>query len=83
MGALVELTDDEWGLVKHLFDPPVQRGVKGTIPPGATSLMRSCGSPTAQEPGEEAASALRCCTACLLPLELGQLILVQRGLALI
>lgn len=32
MGAVVELTDEEWGLVKGLFDPPVHRGVKGTIP---------------------------------------------------
>jgi transposase len=32
MGAVVELTDEEWGLVEHLFDPPVHRGVKGTIP---------------------------------------------------
>ena len=32
MGAVVELTDGEWGLVEHLFDPPVHRGVKGTIP---------------------------------------------------
>ena len=31
MGAVVELTDDEWSLVEHLFDPPVHRGVKGTI----------------------------------------------------
>jgi putative transposase len=29
---VVELTDEEWGLVEHLFDPPVHRGVKGTIP---------------------------------------------------
>ena len=32
MGAVVELTDEEWALVEHLFDPPVHRGVKGTIP---------------------------------------------------
>ena len=32
MGAVVDLTDDEWDLVTHLFDPPVHRGVKGTIP---------------------------------------------------
>lgn len=32
MGAVVELTDEAWGLVEHLFDPPVHRGVKGTIP---------------------------------------------------
>ena len=32
MGAVVELTDEEWGLVEALFDPPVHRGVKGTIP---------------------------------------------------
>ena len=32
MGAVVDLTDDEWSLVEHLFDPPVHRGVKGTIP---------------------------------------------------
>jgi putative transposase len=32
MGAVVDLTDEEWGLVKNLFDPPVHRGVKGTIP---------------------------------------------------
>jgi transposase len=32
MGAVVDLTDEEWGLVEHLFDPPVHRGVKGTIP---------------------------------------------------
>jgi transposase len=32
MGAVIELTDDEWDLVKDLFDPPVHRGVKGTIP---------------------------------------------------
>jgi len=25
MGAVVELTDEEWGLVEHLFDPPVHR----------------------------------------------------------
>jgi hypothetical protein len=31
MGAVVELMDDEWNLVKHLFDPPVHRGIKGTI----------------------------------------------------
>jgi transposase len=31
MGAVIELTDDEWGLVKDLFDPAVHRGVKGTI----------------------------------------------------
>jgi transposase len=31
MGAVVELSDVEWGLVEHLFDPPVHRGVKGTI----------------------------------------------------
>ena len=31
MGAVVELTDEEWNLVEHLFDPPVHRGVKGTI----------------------------------------------------
>jgi hypothetical protein len=30
MGAVVELTGEEWGLVEHLFDPPVRRGVKGT-----------------------------------------------------
>jgi hypothetical protein len=41
------------------------------------------GSPTAHEPVEEAAPALRRRTTCLLPLELGQLILVQRGLALL
>lgn len=32
MGAVVELTNEEWGLVARLFDPPVHRGVKGTIP---------------------------------------------------
>ena len=32
MGAVVELTDGEWSLVEGLFDPPVHRGVKGTIP---------------------------------------------------
>lgn len=32
MGAVVELTNEEWSLVEHLFDPPVHRGVKGTIP---------------------------------------------------
>lgn len=32
MGAVVELTNREWGLVKDLFDPPVHCGVKGTIP---------------------------------------------------
>ena len=32
MGAVVELTDEEQGLVEALFDPPVHRGVKGTIP---------------------------------------------------
>jgi len=32
MGAVTELMDDEWGLVEDLFDPPVHRGVKGTIP---------------------------------------------------
>lgn len=32
MGVVVELTDLEWALVEHLFDPPVHRGVKGTIP---------------------------------------------------
>jgi hypothetical protein len=32
MGVVIELTDEEWGLVKDLFDPPVHRGVKGTIP---------------------------------------------------
>jgi putative transposase len=32
MGVVVELTDDEWSLVEDLFDPPVHRGVKGTIP---------------------------------------------------
>ena len=32
MGAVVELSDEEWGLVENLFDPPVHRGVKGTIP---------------------------------------------------
>ena len=31
MGAVVELSDVELGLVEHLFDPPVHRGVKGTI----------------------------------------------------
>jgi hypothetical protein len=44
MGAVVELTDEEWGLVEHLFDPLVHRGVKGTIPRGGTSWTRSCGS---------------------------------------
>ncbi len=29
MGAVVELTDDEWSLVEHLFDPARHRGVKG------------------------------------------------------
>ena len=32
MGVVVELTDDEWGLVEDLFEPPVHRGVKGVIP---------------------------------------------------
>ncbi len=32
MGAVIELTDEEWGLVKGLFDPPKHLGVKGTIP---------------------------------------------------
>ncbi|HVA86444.1 MAG TPA: IS5 family transposase [Candidatus Saccharimonadales bacterium] len=32
MGVVVELTDLEWALVEHLFDPHVHRGVKGTIP---------------------------------------------------
>ncbi len=32
MGVVVELTNEEWSLVEHLFDPPVHRGVKGTIP---------------------------------------------------
>jgi transposase len=32
MGAMVDLTDEEWSLVELLFDPPVHRGVKGTIP---------------------------------------------------
>jgi hypothetical protein len=36
-GAVVELTDDEWDLVKHLFEPPVHRGVKGTT---ADSIRR-------------------------------------------
>lgn len=31
MGAVVELTNEEWSLVEHLFDPTVHRGVKGTI----------------------------------------------------
>jgi transposase len=31
MGAVLELTDDEWSLVESLFDPPVHRGVKGAI----------------------------------------------------
>ena len=31
MGAVVELTDEEWGLVKDLFDPAVHHGVRGTI----------------------------------------------------
>jgi transposase len=29
---VIALTDEEWGLVEDLFDPPVHRGVKGTIP---------------------------------------------------
>jgi transposase len=32
MGVVVELTNEEWALVEGLFDPPVHRGVKGTIP---------------------------------------------------
>jgi putative transposase len=32
MGAVIDLTDDEWKLVTDLFDPPVHRGVKGTVP---------------------------------------------------
>jgi putative transposase len=32
MGAVTELMDDEWSLVEDLFDPPVHRGVQGTIP---------------------------------------------------
>ena len=32
MGAVVELMDDEWDLVQNQFDPPVHRGVKGSIP---------------------------------------------------
>jgi transposase len=32
MGAAADLTDEEWNLVKHLFDPPILRGAKGTIP---------------------------------------------------
>lgn len=32
MGAVIELTDDEWNLVEDLFDPPLHRGLKGTIP---------------------------------------------------
>jgi transposase len=32
MGAVVELTDDEWKIVQDLFDPSVHRGVKGYIP---------------------------------------------------
>ena len=28
---MIELTNDEWDLVKDLFDPSVHRGVKGTI----------------------------------------------------
>ena len=32
MGAVVELMDNEWDLVKDLFDPPVHRGARGTIP---------------------------------------------------
>jgi hypothetical protein len=29
MGAVAELTDEEWGLVEHLFDPPVHMAVMG------------------------------------------------------
>ena len=32
MGAVAELTNEEWAIVEHLFDPLVHRGVKGTIP---------------------------------------------------
>ncbi len=32
MGAVVELTNEEWAIVEHLFDPLVHRGVKCTIP---------------------------------------------------
>ena len=34
MGAVVELTDEEWGLVEHLFDSPVHRGVNRRPPVG-------------------------------------------------
>ncbi len=29
MGAVVELTDEEWALVEHLFDPPPRSTVFG------------------------------------------------------
>lgn len=32
MGALIELTDNEWNLVEDLFDPSVHLGVKASIP---------------------------------------------------
>jgi putative transposase len=32
MGAVVELTNQERGFVKDLFDPPVHCGIRGTIP---------------------------------------------------
>lgn len=55
MGAVVELTDEEWNLVKHLFDPPVHRGIKGTIPGrdivDANPVARADRVPVAVPPG--------------------------------